>query len=170
MARRTYTTRGRVKLTLLLDDDKLELTVNKFTQSLNDMRRFWTEFFGPQFFDDVQQNFASEGRFVGGWRALSPKYAAWKLKHYGPRNILVRTGRMQRSLRMGAGENIFRAFKTRVEMGSSVDYMPYHQRGTRRMPRRQVLFFRKGRTYNKLLQQYVREEAQAAKFWQVRFA
>lgn len=153
---------GTIKLTLFIDNERLNLRLNRFAESLSDMRRFWIEFFAPQLFADAQENFATEGRYVGGWRALSPAYAAWKLAHFGPKPILERRGRLKRSFTIGAAGNILRAFKTRGEFGSSVPYFPYHQRGTPRMPQRRILFFRRGNTYNRLLSQYVREELIAA--------
>ena len=43
----------------------------------------------------VAQQFATEGRRAGGWPPLSPRYAAWKARHYPGRPILVLTGAMK---------------------------------------------------------------------------
>jgi phage gpG-like protein len=155
---------SKLKLEVEIDDDVLELKLSRFAQKLDDFRRFWTDFFAPQFFDDVQKNFAAQGRFVGGWRALKPEYAAWKLRHYGPKPILVRTGAMRESLRTGGRGNILRAFKAYGIFGSTVRYLVFHQRGTRQMPQRRVLWIGPHATYKRLLAEFVRDEMRAAGF------
>lgn len=153
----------QVKLSVSIDNERLDLAVKNVAARFDDFRRFWTDFFAPQFFADIQKNFELEGKLVGGWRALSPGYAAWKLKHYGPKPILVRTGAMKSSLMMRGRGNILRAYKARGEFGTSIPYMTKHQRGEG-VPRRQVLFFGPTRIYNRLLAQWVKEEMQAAGF------
>src|SRR4051812_24138664 len=118
-----------VNLTITIDDERLQLTLKNVTMRLDDFRRFWTDFFAPQFFADIQKNFELEGKLVGGWRALSPGYAAWKLRHYGPKPILVRTGALKASLMPRGRGNILRAFKARGEFGSQIPYLTKHQRG-----------------------------------------
>jgi hypothetical protein len=166
----------KLKLEVVLDDDKLELTLSKFAQRISDFIRFWTNFFAPQFFDDIQKNFAAEGRYVGGWRALSPAYAAWKLRHYGPKPILVRSGAMKDSLKIGGRGNILRATKKYVIAGSRIKYLIFHQRGTRGLrgifrrftggglPQRKVIWIGPMRTYSRLLAQFVAEEMRASGF------
>lgn len=164
MARVLNFLRGRVNLSVVIDDDRIQLSLGKLADRLTDLRRFWIDYFAPQFFDDIQKNFASSGRFVGGWRALSPRYAAWKMKHYGPLPILVRGGTLSESLRIGGRGNVIRALKMRGEFGSQVPYLPFHQRGTRRMPKRQVLFLGNSRTYQRLLNSFLRDEMNASGF------
>ena len=164
MAKYSAKTQGPISIGLEIDDDVLSVKLSKVAQSLDDWRRFWSQFWGPQFFADVQKNFAQEGDPVGGWRALSPEYAAWKLRHFGPKPILVRSGAMKESLRMGGRLNVFRAFKAYAELGSLVKYLPFHQRGTRRMPRRQVLWIGPTVTYKRLLVRFVKEEFARAGF------
>jgi phage gpG-like protein len=151
-----------MKLTVTIDDEKLSLSLSRFGQSLTDFRRFWTDFFAPQFFADIQTNFATQGGYVGGWRALSPEYAAWKLSHYGSKPILQRRGDLINSLRIGAGKNIMKVTKAQALFGSKVPYLAYHQFGTDRMPRRIVLFFRSMPLYARLLSQFLREEMKRA--------
>lgn len=141
-----------------VDDTEVTLKFNKFAQRLTDFRRFWVEYFAPQFFKDIQENFARSGALVGGWRALSPEYASWKLSKYGVRPILVLTGAMRESLRLGGRGNILRATKTRGTFGSSDRKVRFHQEGTRRMPRRQVIFITRGTVYQRLLNTYAREQ------------
>lgn len=160
---RVFESGRTVRLKVTIDDDKLELVVRNVVGRFSDFRRFWADFFAPQFFADIQKNFETEGRLVGGWRALSPGYAAWKLRHYGPKPILVRTGALKASLMPRGRGNILRVFKSRGEFGSVLPYLTKHQRGIG-VPRRQVLFFKSTRIYNRLLAQWVKEEMQAAGF------
>jgi len=151
----------KVRLSVTIDDDKLSLGLTRFAESLTDFRRFWKDFFAPQFYEDVQENFAREGSYVGGWRALSPAYAAWKLQHYGPKPILQRRGTLIESLRLGGRYNVTKVTKESAIFGSTVEYLGFHQYGTARMPRRPVLFFRSHALYARLLTSYLREELRA---------
>lgn len=153
-----------MSLSVTVDDERIAVPLTKLAQAVSDFRRFWSEYFAPQFFVDVRDNFAAEGRFVGGWRALSPKYAAWKLKKYGPKPILEATGRMKRTFRIGAPGNIMRVTRARAVFGSSDPKVPFHNRGTARMPQRKILYFRSMRVYSRLLAEFVRDEMQQAGF------
>jgi hypothetical protein len=130
--------------------------LSKLVDGIDDMRPFWVHYFAPQFFKDVQDNFASSGRYVGGWRALSPGYAAWKLAKYGRQPILVATGRMRESLTLGGRGNVVRVTKKEAQLGSTDRKLEKHQRGIG-VPRRQVLFLRMGTPYTRLLNQYLRD-------------
>lgn len=71
------------------------------------------------------------------WAPLSPAYREWKAIRYPGQPILVRTGRLRRSLTSRPfGIEEFR--KGSVRLGTDVPYGAYHQRGTRFMPRRQL--------------------------------
>jgi hypothetical protein len=161
MAKRRFELlRGEAKIGITVDSDRTELALSTFGKRIADFRRFWTQYFAPQYFEDIQRNFAAQGRFVGGWRALSPQYALWKLKRFGPLPILVRTGAMRESFTIGGRGNVLRPSKARLVLGSTDRKVPYHQRGTRRMPRRQIIWIGPTQTYQRLLNRFVREEAQ----------
>lgn len=151
-----------VAITVTIDGEDIPLRFHKLAQKIADFRRFWTELFAPQFFKDIQDNFASEGGFVGGWRALSPKYAAWKLKHYGNRPILVLKGDMRESLRMGGRGSVLISNRKSLQIGSRDPKVPWHNRGTARMPKRQILYVKRGTVYQRLLHRFAREEMAAA--------
>ena len=85
-----------------------------------------------------QKQFVSQGAYLTGrWSPLSPPYRAWKAIHYPGKGILVRTGRLQRSLTVRPF-GVERFTKTSVHLGTDVEYAQYHQRGTKNMPRRQL--------------------------------
>ena len=69
-----------------------------FAERLKNWRPFWVQRFAPKYLEQVQQNFATEGGLVGGWPGLSPRYAAWKARHFPGTKILERTRRLRESL------------------------------------------------------------------------
>jgi len=85
------------------------------------------------------ENFASHGMRVGGWAPLSPRTAAWKAENGFPPAPLVRTGRLLESLSSLRGSpNDVSAHQ--ATFGTNVPYAKFHQYGTTRMPRRQIVF------------------------------
>ena len=83
--------------------------------------------------------FASQGRRAsGGWAPLSPRYRAWKERHYPGKNILERTGRLRESLTQRPF-GVERINAQTMEVGTGVPYSRFHQQGTGRMPRRRPL-------------------------------
>lgn len=142
---RRYGPMGLLRLVLAVEGQAdVDVSLSRFGAEIADWREFWVKWFGPKFFEDVQANFDREGAAVGGWKPLSPAYAAWKARHYPGRKILERTLRLRRSLtwhgglfasggfRGGLGrEGIFRPNRTSLEAGTGVPYGLYHQRGAR---------------------------------------
>ncbi len=151
-----------ISMTVTVEDSRLELALENLSNRIKDFRRFWREFWAPQFFGDIQRNFRSQGGSVGGWRALSPKYAAWKRSVVGNKPILQFSGEMKASLMMGDRNNVFRSMKTRVIAGSRLPRVGYHNRGGGHLPRRQVIFIGPRKVYQPLLDRYVAEEMRAA--------
>lgn len=143
-----------VGFTITIENKAVDLFLNRLAEGLSDFRPFWVHYFAPQFFDDIQRNFDSGGRYVGGWRALSPGYAAWKLARYGARPILVATGEMRESLRIGGRGNVLKSGRDRVEIGSTNRKVRYHQEGIG-VPVRQVIFMRNVPQYQRLLRQFL---------------
>jgi phage gpG-like protein len=77
------------------------------------------------------RQFSTEGGAgqSGRWQRLSPGYARWKAIHYPGAGILERTGRLMRSLLSRTGDSIERSSIRLLELGTSVHYARYHQRG-----------------------------------------
>lgn len=82
--------------------------------------------------------FASEGAIVGGWAPLSPIYAAWKIAHYGPRPIMVRTGALMASL-TGNPMGVSEIGPKEAKFGTDIRYAHFHQSGTCKMPKRKIV-------------------------------
>lgn len=115
----------------------LAIGLSRIREDISDWRPFWRERFVPAFRRQVLEDFVSEGAHSGSrWAALSPAYAAWKRRHAPGRGILVLSGAMKASL-VGEGPGaIVRLTATTADVGTSVPYALFHQRGTRRMPQR----------------------------------
>ena len=109
-------------------DQQVSRTLVRISENVQDARPAW-----EAIADDLQQaesqQFATEGGFgSGGWSPLSPRYAAWKARHYPGAPILVRTGLLRDSLtqRPFGVEDLE---KQRMAVGSDVEHGRFHQRG-----------------------------------------
>jgi hypothetical protein len=121
--------------------EPLEAALSRFGTDVADWRPFW-ESFKVDWYLWAQDDFRAGGRFPFKWPWLSPKYAAWKFKHYGFTNLLWRTGRLALAAR-GTGDPddmVYRPEKDRLEIGVAVPYASYHQTGTATMPRRPMFY------------------------------
>jgi len=76
----------------------------------------------------VNDNFASSGKLVGGWKPLS----AFTLAHrkHGGSKPLQDTGVLRTSFTPGDGKNNFRVSQESVTIGSAVPYASYQNDGT----------------------------------------
>ena len=85
-------------------------------------------------------NFASNGLPSGkAWAPLDPGYGSWKSKNFPGRTTLVRTGRLFRSLTSMKGTPSY-ITPNIAEFGTSIEYAKFHQYGTPKMPKRQIVF------------------------------
>jgi phage gpG-like protein len=84
-------------------------------------------------------NFRNAGkRWGAAWRPLAPSTLGEKLRLGYPPDILVRGGDLRRSLTMRPlGVEQLRPHD--VEAGTNVSYAGFHQRGTKKMPKRQLV-------------------------------
>lgn len=155
---------GSSKLALVfgVDDTRVELALNRTAEKLKDFRRFWRDFYAPQWFSDILRNFRSQGGLVGGWRSLSPAYAAWKRSQVGNKPILVFTGAMQASFNIGDRNNVLKVTNTYVTLGSRLARVAVHDKGSGRVPQRRIFYTGPARVYKPLLDEFVAEEMRAA--------
>lgn len=85
-------------------------------------------------------NFAANGLPSGAaWDPLDPQYGAWKAVRFPGAPTLVRSGRLFRSLTESNGIAISIRGAT-AEFGTNVEYAKFHQEGTSKMPKRQIVF------------------------------
>lgn len=85
---------------------------------------------------EVDEAFKVAGKNINGapWAPLAPSTLKQKLKSGFQSQILVRTGALRGSF------SVSEVGKDKLKISSSgVDYYKYHQMGTGRMPRRQIL-------------------------------
>lgn len=104
----------------------------KFGRRIADWREFWVTVFIPRYLEKVQQNFQTQGELSGrraGWPDLSPRYAAWKSRHFPGRLILERTRRLRTSLGLsgvGGSDSVLQVRPTSLRLGTRVPYARYH--------------------------------------------
>ena len=98
-------------------------------------------FFGQYLVEQhIPQQFRRRG-YPARWAPLSPQYAAWKVRHFPGKPLLVRSGAMKAGFTWEARKRSMRIIN-RVKAGQKSGSKPrwtYHQEGTRTMPARQML-------------------------------
>ena len=95
---------------------------------------------GTRFRSRMAEHFYSFGGMVGGWKPLSPGYAAWKAEQRPGRPIMVFDGDLRRSfLGVGSTGNVTRIYKDRAEFGSSNPVAAIHQYGGGDVPARPLV-------------------------------
>lgn len=114
--------------------------LSRFGDQATDLREFFDETV-DDFQEVVSEQFDSVGGRVGGWRPLSPRYAAWKSKHAPGKPILQLTGAMRRSLVATTEQTIREVKRDFMRWGTRDPKARFHQRGTSRMPKRQIIAF-----------------------------
>lgn len=93
------------------------------------------------FLDFERTVFATHGAVLGApWPPLAESTKRYKARHYPGTSILEATGEGKASLtRKGAAGQVRTVTADSMTVGTSVRHMGFHQRGTRKMPRRQIL-------------------------------
>ncbi len=94
--------------------------------------------------DMERRQFETEGAYGGErWEPLNPSYAELKRREHGELGILRRNDVLFTSLtRKGALGHFYNAGPNFVEVGTTIPYGEYHQRGHEsptRLPRRKVI-------------------------------
>lgn len=95
---------------------------------------------GDKIAEHMVEQFATEGAHLTGsrWAPLSPKYLAWKQRHYPGKPILEATGEMMLSL-VSRPFPIEHYGPSSATFGTDDDKAFFHQEGTRFMPQRKIL-------------------------------
>lgn len=145
-----------VRLTFaVFGDTQIDRTLEAIDDRADDLRPAF-EHLRARFLRVEQRQFASQGRYSGGWPPLSPKYATWKARHYPGKTILRRTDELFRSLTEGPQIAVIEPGY--MVLGSSVRYGEYHQAGSGRLPRRRPVELSEAerREWVKVLQSFIR--------------
>jgi phage gpG-like protein len=133
----------KLDIEISFDDDDAQDMVSDIVERGRDFRPVFR-----QIREDLRaafsRNFASNGLEVGGWRPLDADYASWKSVNFPGAPPMVRTGALFRSLSSlrGKGNEIDR---NSARFGTSgIRYASFHQYGTTKMPKREVVFIPQG--------------------------
>lgn len=122
-----------LRFTISVDGEvQLDRMLSRFGKAMDDMSPFFKDA-EERLGWAVSMQFENQGQRSGGWAPLSPRYAAWKLTHYGGKPLLQLSGDLKdsfRTLRMTALE---------FAWGTQIGYAIFHQRGTVKMPQRKVI-------------------------------
>lgn len=143
--------------------ETLSVGLSRLRATINDWTPFWTNYFVPAWYDLEAAQYASGGAQGGSaWVALSPRYAAWKQKHFPGQPIGVRTGTARASLTSPTGpSSVMMPAAASFVVGTDLPYPIFLQLGTRKMPARPPMqatdaFLRTvGRTLNRFVQDVI---------------
>jgi len=146
----------------ILGTRELDFAIQGLLKRVSDFRPLWprlTEVFRGM---EIAQ-FDAEGMGpAGGWAPLSPRYAAWKSRHYPGQPTMVRTGRLRASLVATSSDSILDASQPmQMRIGTSVPYAIWHQLGGGYLPRRKLVDFsaQQNLAFAKEFQKYVNTDA-----------
>jgi phage gpG-like protein len=89
--------------------------------------------------DTWESNFLANGLRVGGWKPLDAEYGAWKATRFPGAIPLVQTGELFRSIRNLRGRDV-EIGDREASFGTNIKYAKFHQYGTSKMPKRQIVF------------------------------
>ena len=135
---------------------QVDRTLARFAENVGDATPLWDSL-ATRFARIEARQFKSEGAYgSGGWPALSPRYAAWKAKHYPGKPILERTGELKDSLtRRPLGIEVLTP--SSMTVGSGIDYGRFHQAGGGRLPQRRPVELPESerRTWVRLIQRFI---------------
>lgn len=160
--------------TTVVGRSKVEAKLDMIRRAVQNLRPFWNDEFAPRYFGQVQDRFAiggmtrgDRGRFNSGtkWAPLSPRYAAWKARHFPDKPILVREELLRESLKWnghGLGRyGIWEPGPKGVRLGTSRPGASAHMTGTRYMPARRFMEPPDKGVFAPLLQAWLRRQAGA---------
>jgi phage gpG-like protein len=120
------------------DDRQLRKQVDKWEDRSKDFRPVFR-----QIRSDLEKswsaNYTSNGLLVGGWKPLDAKYASWKSVNFPGTPPMIRTGALFKSLANLRG-NPNEINRMSARFGTNIEYAKFHQYGTSRMPKRQIIY------------------------------
>lgn len=122
----------------VLGDEQVKAKLDAMFARVRNLIPAWREF-AKVLRRHNRAQFLTQGLQGGApWAPLEPRYAAWKLKRYGPKLILQRTGDLMEDL-TGNPMGIERYLPNMAEFGTNIDYSTFHDTGTRYMPARKPM-------------------------------
>lgn len=139
----------------VVGEKQVDRTLARVADDITDARPLWDKL-ANDFGRIESAQFASQGAYSGGWPALSPRYAAWKSRHYPGKPILQRTGALHRDL-TARPYGVERITGESMTVGTDLPYARYHQTGGGSLPRRRPVEFDEAtrRRWVGIIQRYV---------------
>ena len=145
---------------------QLRQTLGIYVSKSRDLRPVWPAVVGL-IQEDVKAQFRSKGGSSGGWAKLSSEYASWKSSAFPGRTILIREGKLLKSL-VDSKDSLARMEFGRAGMtyGSAHIAAQFHQRGTANMPQRPPVVLRRAtqKRIPKLIQEFIFKSGQGRLF------
>jgi phage gpG-like protein len=130
---------ARIRIDIEVRAEDVQQMVDDIMDRMTDMRPVfrWAQL---QLRKSFAENFTSNGLEVGGWAPLSAEYASWKATRYPGVPPMVRSGKLFRSLAELSDPQVNEINKLSARFGTAVPYAEFHQMGTSKMPKREVVF------------------------------
>ena len=136
-----YDGHGRTRITIEVDIDA-DAVLDRLEKMKERSKKMKPVFFWAKRELELKYaaNFALNGLPSGGWSPLSPKYASWKSARVPAAPLMVRSGRLFRSVTELEDSQVNVIRDNGAEFGTSVEYAKFHQYGTTKMPKRKIVF------------------------------
>lgn len=126
-------------ITATLDIGPAIIALREQQARLRDLSPAWRSVSAYVRRQTVQQFDSQGGRSGAQWQPLTPGYERRKERAFPGQPILRASDRLFRSLAAEGSENINLIEPQRLIYGTSTPYARYHQRGGKRLPKRQIL-------------------------------
>lgn len=126
-------------ITIKVDGQQAEQMMRGLVAGVEDFTPVWPKV--EQLIMNMEtEQFESEGEYGGEkWEPLNDSYAEYKRRSGGDQGILVSSGVGRASLTTRGKGHYYNAGPNFVEVGTSIPYMSYHQRGNANLPKRVVV-------------------------------
>ena len=121
-----------MRITITANTVKVEKRLKKIIDGVKDFKKPLKKSAKDAIFI-YQGNFEKKGAEFGGWAKLAPSTIMAKARMGYPLTPLVATGQMKRAFRT------LSLSKDTVVVGNETEYYPYHQLGTKNIPRRVMI-------------------------------
>lgn len=128
-----------MRITAKCDNRRAMLRLNAMENAAKDFRMV-LEWARRELAKAYAANFAASGLPVGGWSPLKPEYSSWKSTNFPGAPIMVQSGALRRDLSTLRGPKSDIRKTSAVFSTSGIEYASFHQYGTTRMPKRQIVF------------------------------
>ena len=147
-----------LNITLEIEGEKqLDRALGAMAKRVKNLRGVWPDI-QEDFLEGERRIFKEQGTVKGKWKKLSQPYASRKAKKFRGRGILIATGNLMGSLTKAKHPNhFFVASRKGMTIGTAVSYAKFHQTGTAKMPKREVVRLRseQKRRWPRLIQEYI---------------